>query len=75
MTRIENLTLRFTMEINDPGVLLQFHDARYPGEGAENGDVPLNEQAVRAAAHVLAGAFTKLKLETGIQLRSVDVVE
>ena len=73
MVKKEVITLTFEIEINDLQALHRFN-AKYDPPTSANERVQApdeQEQVVRATAMVVANAFTPLKLETGLQLRSI----
>lgn len=77
MVKKEIITLTLDVEINDFQALQRFN-AKYDSPAIAN-DHELaageREHVVRAAAMVVADAFTPLKRETGLQLRSITRVE
>lgn len=73
MVNKEIITLTFELEINDSQALHRFN-AQYDSPAIANGHLLAadeREQVVRATAMVVANASTALKLETGLQLRSI----
>lgn len=77
MTTTQAVTFTFDIEINDLAALQRFNSAPRSHSMNENGEVHVDErqQVTRAVAHVAADAFTALKLETGLRLRSISLVE
>jgi hypothetical protein len=73
MTTSVKYALTFVVEINDRQALQAFNESRrqgHPGEFVDD-----HERVVLASFDVIAEAFTKLKPETGLQLRSVMIVD
>lgn len=73
MVKREIVTLTFEIEINDLQALHRFNAKYDPSTIATEQVLEPDERehVVRATTMVLANAFTPLKLETGLQLRSI----
>lgn len=77
MTRTEIVTLKLEVEIDDFQPLQRYVAEWYSHaiDGGLNSAIDEREHVARAASWVAANAFTSLKSETGLQLRSITLVE